>query len=75
MNYRLIIMSLLCRSVKRRCFKIIQLKIIISGEIYGLGEYVFSQHGINRRDFMKLCAALSATMGLSGKAAAQMSKQ
>lgn len=39
-----------------------------------LGNNVFSQHGINRRDFMKLCAALSATMGLSGKAAAQMSQ-
>lgn len=29
-------------------------------------------HGINRRDFMKLCAALAATMGLSSKAAAEM---
>ncbi len=38
-----------------------------------LGNNVFSHHGINRRDFMKLCAALSATMGLSGKAAAEMS--
>ena len=39
-----------------------------------LGNNVFSHHGINRRDFMKLCAALSATMGLSGKAAAEMSE-
>lgn len=29
-------------------------------------------HGINRRDFMKLCAALAATMGLSSKAAAEI---
>lgn len=33
---------------------------------------IHSPHGINRRDFMKLCTALAATMGLSGKAAAQM---
>ena len=31
---------------------------------------ILSPHGINRRDFMKLCTALAATMGLSGKAAA-----
>ena len=31
-------------------------------------------HGINRRDFMKLCAALAATMGLSSKAAAEMAE-
>ena len=29
-------------------------------------------HGITRRDFMKLCAALSATKGLSSKDAAEM---
>lgn len=29
-------------------------------------------HGINRRDFMKLCTALAATLGLSGKAVAGM---
>ena len=29
--------------------------------------------GVSRRDFMKLCAALAATMGLSQKAAAEMS--
>ena len=31
-------------------------------------------HGVNRRDFMKLCAALAATMGLSSKAAAEMAE-
>lgn len=31
-------------------------------------------HGINRRDFMKLCAALATTMGLSSKAAAEMAE-
>ena len=31
-------------------------------------------HGINRLDFMKLCAALAATMGLSSKAAAEMAE-
>ncbi|MFP1462285.1 twin-arginine translocation signal domain-containing protein [Escherichia coli] len=31
-------------------------------------------HGINRRDFMKLCDALAATMGLSSKAAAEMAE-
>lgn len=30
--------------------------------------------GVSRRDFMKLCAALAATMGLSQKAAAQMTE-
>jgi Ni,Fe-hydrogenase I small subunit len=29
--------------------------------------------GVSRRDFMKLCAALAATMGLSHRAAAEMS--
>ncbi|ATM87461.1 hydrogenase 2 small subunit [Yersinia massiliensis] len=33
---------------------------------------MLSQHGVNRRDFMKLCAALAATMGLSSKAAAEI---
>ena len=33
-----------------------------------------NSHGINRRDFMKLCAALAATMGLSSKAAAEMAE-
>ncbi|HBO23167.1 MULTISPECIES: hydrogenase 2 small subunit [unclassified Providencia] len=35
---------------------------------------IFSPHGINRRDFMKLCTALAATMGLSSKAAAQIAE-
>ena len=29
---------------------------------------------VNRRDFMKLCTALAATMGLSGKANAEISQ-
>ena len=29
---------------------------------------------VSRRDFMKLCSALAATMGLSSKAGAQMSE-
>ncbi|TCL02955.1 hydrogenase 2 small subunit [Sodalis ligni] len=33
---------------------------------------LLSQKSINRRDFMKLCGALAATMGLSTKAAAEM---
>ncbi|PVZ87831.1 hydrogenase 2 small subunit [Serratia sp. S1B] len=32
----------------------------------------FFRNGVNRRDFMKLCAALAATMGLSSKAAAEI---
>ncbi|CAI2119912.1 MULTISPECIES: hydrogenase 2 small subunit [Serratia] len=32
----------------------------------------FFRDGVNRRDFMKLCAALAATMGLSTKAAAEI---
>ncbi len=32
----------------------------------------FFRDGVNRRDFMKLCAALAATMGLSSKAAAEI---
>lgn len=32
----------------------------------------FFREGVNRRDFMKLCAALAATMGLSTKAAAEI---
>ncbi|EKN6012997.1 hydrogenase 2 small subunit, partial [Yersinia enterocolitica] len=35
---------------------------------------LITSHGINRRDFMKLCAALAATMGLSSKAAAEMAE-
>lgn len=35
---------------------------------------MLSQHGVNRRDFMKLCAALAATMGLSGRAAAEIAE-
>ncbi|VFS46700.1 Hydrogenase-2 small chain precursor [Budvicia aquatica] len=31
-------------------------------------------HGINRRDFMKLCTALAATMGLSANAAAEIAE-
>ncbi|MGY0155362.1 hydrogenase 2 small subunit [Edwardsiella tarda] len=31
-----------------------------------------SAHGINRRDFMKLCAGMAATLGLSSNAAAEM---
>ena len=34
----------------------------------------FVSQGVSRRDFMKLCAALAATMGLSGKAAAEMAE-
>ncbi|WP_447870894.1 hydrogenase 2 small subunit [Serratia fonticola] len=32
----------------------------------------FFRDGVNRRDFMKLCAALAATMGLNTKAAAEI---
>jgi len=35
---------------------------------------LLSQQKVNRRDFMKLCTALAATMGLSGNAAAEMIK-
>ncbi|NKI75943.1 hydrogenase 2 small subunit [Dickeya sp. CFBP 2040] len=35
---------------------------------------MLSRHGINRRDFMKLCAALAATMGLKEAAAAEMAQ-
>lgn len=35
---------------------------------------LINSSGINRRDFMKLCAALAATMGLSSKAAAEMAE-
>ncbi|ADM99256.1 hydrogenase 2 small subunit [Dickeya dadantii] len=35
---------------------------------------MLSHHGINRRDFMKLCAALAATMGLKEAAAAEMAQ-
>ncbi|POZ47424.1 hydrogenase 2 small subunit, partial [Citrobacter braakii] len=35
---------------------------------------LINSNGINRRDFMKLCAALAATMGLSSKAAAEMAE-
>ncbi|PKE31913.1 hydrogenase 2 small subunit [Rahnella sp. AA] len=39
------------------------------------GENVMlSHHGINRRDFMKLCAALAASMGLTNTAAADIAK-
>ncbi|AIU73498.1 hydrogenase 2 small subunit [Hafnia alvei FB1] len=31
-----------------------------------------SAHGVNRRDFMKLCAGMAATLGLSSNAAAEM---
>ena len=31
-----------------------------------------SAHGINRRDFMKLCAGMAATLGLSQNAVAKM---
>ncbi|AHG18516.1 hydrogenase 2 small subunit [Chania multitudinisentens RB-25] len=34
----------------------------------------FFQNGVNRRDFMKLCAALAASMGLSSKAAAEIAQ-
>ncbi|WP_337263743.1 MULTISPECIES: hydrogenase 2 small subunit [unclassified Serratia (in: enterobacteria)] len=34
----------------------------------------FFQNGVNRRDFMKLCAALAATMGLNSKAAAEIAQ-
>ena len=34
----------------------------------------FTSCGINRRDFMKLCTALAATMGLSSNAAAKMAQ-
>ncbi|XPE51277.1 hydrogenase small subunit [Shigella flexneri] len=37
-------------------------------------DTLIHSHGINRRDFMKLCAALAATMGLSSKAAAEMAE-
>ncbi|KML68570.1 hydrogenase 2 small subunit [Pectobacterium peruviense] len=33
---------------------------------------MFFREGVNRRDFMKLCAALAATMGLSSRAAADI---
>lgn len=35
---------------------------------------ILSHHGINRRDFMKLCVALAASMGLSNAAAADIEK-
>ncbi|MGT3086569.1 twin-arginine translocation signal domain-containing protein, partial [Salmonella enterica] len=35
---------------------------------------LINSNGINRRDFMKLCAALAAPMGLSSKAAAEMAE-
>ena len=34
----------------------------------------FTSCGINRRDFMMLCTALAATMGLSSTAAAKMAQ-
>ncbi|WP_039056976.1 hydrogenase 2 small subunit [Enterobacter sp. Bisph1] len=34
----------------------------------------FAPQGVSRRDFMKLCAALAATMGLSSRAAAEMAE-
>ena len=36
------------------------------------GQNAFYHNGISRRDFMTLCAALSATMGLTGTASATM---
>jgi hydrogenase small subunit len=38
------------------------------------GDNNFPYHGINRRDFMKLCTAMAATMGLSSTAAAEMAE-
>lgn len=39
------------------------------------GENVMiSHHGVNRRDFMKLCAALAASMGLADSAAAEIAQ-
>ncbi|WP_409310978.1 hydrogenase 2 small subunit [Pectobacterium sp. B1J-3] len=35
---------------------------------------MLSHHGVNRRDFMKLCAALAASMGLADTAVAEMAK-
>ncbi|AUH00215.1 hydrogenase 2 small subunit [Prodigiosinella confusarubida] len=35
---------------------------------------MLSHHGVNRRDFMKLCAALAATMGLTDSAAAEIAQ-
>lgn len=35
---------------------------------------IFPYHGINRRDFMKLCTAMAATMGLSSTAAAEIAE-
>ncbi|MGL5326474.1 MAG: hydrogenase 2 small subunit [Aeromonas sp.] len=35
-------------------------------------EHFLSAHGISRRDFMKLCAGMAATLGLSQHAVAQM---
>ncbi|PTT53166.1 MULTISPECIES: hydrogenase 2 small subunit [Aeromonas] len=35
-------------------------------------DNVLSAHGINRRDFMKLCAGMAATLGLSQHAVAKM---
>ncbi|MEC5318196.1 hydrogenase 2 small subunit [Brenneria populi subsp. brevivirga] len=35
---------------------------------------MISHHGINRRDFMKLCAALAASMGLADSAAAEIAQ-
>lgn len=37
-------------------------------------NYILSQQGVSRRDFMKLCTALAATMGLSSTAAAQIAE-
>ncbi|WP_058912695.1 hydrogenase 2 small subunit [Entomohabitans teleogrylli] len=38
------------------------------------GPNTFLNHGISRRDFMTLCAALSASMGLSSTASAQLTE-
>lgn len=35
---------------------------------------LLSYHGVNRRDFMKLCTAMAATMGLSSTAAAEIAE-
>ncbi|BDH46730.1 hydrogenase 2 small subunit [Salmonella enterica subsp. enterica serovar Choleraesuis] len=38
------------------------------------GQFNFAEGGISRRDFITLCAALSATMGLSPSASAQLTE-
>ena len=37
-----------------------------------VADNFLSAHGINRRDFMKLCAGMAATLGLSNQAVAKM---